>query len=76
MARPVLWTIDDDPEVLRAVERDLRHRYGERFRVMRADSGATALEALKQLKLRNDSVALFLVAVSYTHLTLPTILRV
>ncbi len=61
MAKPVLLTVDDDPEVLRAVERDLRHEYGSRFRVLRADSGFTALEALKQLKLRNESVALFLV---------------
>jgi thioredoxin reductase (NADPH) len=61
MARPVLWTIDDDPEVLRAVERDLRRRYGEQYRVMRADAGDTALEALKQLKLRGEVVALFLV---------------
>src|SRR5215210_8099776 len=60
-ARPVLLTVDDDPEVLRAVERDLRRQYGERFRVMRADSGGAALEALKQLKLRNDAAALFLV---------------
>jgi thioredoxin reductase (NADPH) len=54
-------TVDDDAEVLRAVERDLRRQYGERFRVMRADSGGAALEALKQLKLRSDAVALYLV---------------
>ncbi len=61
MARPVVWTVDDDPEVLRAVAHDLRRQYGERFRVMRADSGPAALDALKQLKLRNETVALFLV---------------
>jgi thioredoxin reductase (NADPH) len=61
MPRPVLFTIDDDPEVLRAVERDLRNRYGERMRILRADSGQTALTALKQLKLRNEAVALLLV---------------
>jgi len=61
MPKPVLFTIDDDPAVLRAVERDLRRQYGDRYRVLRADSGATALEALKQLKLRNEPVALFLV---------------
>src|SRR5436305_7234 len=60
MAKPVLFTIDDDPEVLTAVERDLRKQFGSRFRVIRADEGATALNALKQLKLRNDEVALFL----------------
>ena len=61
LAKPALLTVDDDPEVLRAVERDLRREYGDRFRVLRAESGATSLEALKQLKLRNDPVALFLV---------------
>jgi thioredoxin reductase (NADPH) len=61
MAKPVLLTIDDDPEVLRAIERDLRGEYGENFRVVRADSGKAALEALQKLKLRNQAVALFLV---------------
>ncbi|MDR3676979.1 MAG: FAD-dependent oxidoreductase [Acidobacteriota bacterium] len=61
MAKPVLLTVDDDPEVLRAVERDLRHRYAERYRVLRADSGAAAMEALRGLKRRGDSVALLLV---------------
>jgi thioredoxin reductase (NADPH) len=61
MARPVIITVDDDAEVLHAVERDLRRRYGERYRVLRADSGAAALEALKGLKRRSDSVALLLV---------------
>jgi thioredoxin reductase (NADPH) len=56
-----LLTVDDDPEVLRAVERDLRRRYAERYRVLRADSGATALDALRGLKRRGDSVALLLV---------------
>jgi thioredoxin reductase (NADPH) len=60
MAKPILLTVDDDAEVLRAVERDLRRRYGERYRVLRADSGANALEALKGLKRRNDSVGLLL----------------
>jgi thioredoxin reductase (NADPH) len=60
MAKPILLTVDDDAEVLRAVERDLRRRYGERYRVLRADSGAAALEALKGLKRRNDSVGLLL----------------
>ena len=61
MAKPVLLTVDDDPEVLRGVERDLRRRYAERYRVLRADSGATALAALRGLKKRGDSVALLLV---------------
>jgi thioredoxin reductase (NADPH) len=61
MAKPVLLTVDDDAEVLRAVERDLRREYGNRFRVLRANSGEAALDALRQLKLRNDPVALMLV---------------
>jgi thioredoxin reductase (NADPH) len=61
MSKPVIWTVDDDPDVLRAVERDLRRHYGDRYRVISADSGTSALEATKQLKLRNDPIALFLV---------------
>ena len=63
MARPVLLTIDDDPEVLRAVERDLRRNkfYSEQFRIMRASSGALALDLLAKLADRNDTVAMFLV---------------
>src|SRR5579862_179032 len=61
MPKPVIWTVDDDPDVLRAVERDLRRQYGNRYRVMAADSGPSALEAVKRLKLRNEPVALFLV---------------
>ena len=60
MAKPAILTVDDDPEVLQAVARDLRRQYGDRFRVIRATSGASALEALEQLKLRNETVALFL----------------
>jgi len=60
MAKPVLLTVDDDPEVLRAIERDLRHQYADRYRVLRADSGQGALETLRQLKTRNDPVALLL----------------
>jgi thioredoxin reductase (NADPH) len=59
--KPVLLSVDDDPQVLRAVEMDLRHQYGDRFRVLKADSRATALDLLKQLKLRNEPPALFLV---------------
>jgi thioredoxin reductase (NADPH) len=61
MAKPVIWTVDDDPDVLRAVERDLRRHYGDRYKVISADSGISALEAVKQLKLRDEPVALFLV---------------
>ncbi len=61
MPKPVIWTIDDDPDVLRAVERDLRRHYGDRYRVISADSGNSAMEGVKQLKLRNEAIALFLV---------------
>ncbi len=61
MAKPVILTVDDDPEVLQAVARDLRQQYGDRFRIMRADSGAVAIKAIQKLKLNNEPVALFLV---------------
>jgi thioredoxin reductase (NADPH) len=60
MPKPVLLTVDDDPEVLRAVERDLRKRYADRYRVVRADSGITALQSVQTLKRRNEAVALLL----------------
>lgn len=58
--RPVLLAVDDDPGVGRAVQRDLRRRYGERYQVVGADSGAGALEVLRQLELRGQEVALLL----------------
>jgi len=61
MAKPVLITVDDDVEVLRAIERDLRRKYAGEYRVLRADSGQSALEIVRELKLRNNTVALFLV---------------
>lgn len=61
MAKPVILAVDDDPEVLQAIARDLRRQYGDRFRVIRADSGNSALEVVQQLTLRNEAVALFLV---------------
>lgn len=60
MDKPVILTIDDDPAVLQTISRDLRKQYGERFRIVRADSGTTALEVTQQLKLRGNTVALFL----------------
>ena len=61
MAKPVILSVDDDPQVLSAVSRDLRRRYGDHYRVLRAESGGTALEAVRELKLRDETVALFLV---------------
>ncbi len=60
MDKPVILTLDDDPAVLQAIARDLRKQYGDRFRIVRADSGAAALDATQQLKLRGSTVALFL----------------
>ncbi len=60
MDKPVILTIDDDPAVLQAIARDVRKQYGSEYRIMRADSGASALEATEKLKLRGDNVALFL----------------
>ncbi|MBQ0995675.1 FAD-dependent oxidoreductase [Streptomyces nigra] len=59
-ARTVILTVDDDPGVSRAVARDLRRRYGEAHRIVRAESGESALEALRELKLRGDLVAVIL----------------
>jgi thioredoxin reductase (NADPH) len=60
MAKPVLLTVDDDPDVLRAIERDLRKQYGDRYRVLGSDRPEAGLDVLRQLKTRNDSVALLL----------------
>jgi thioredoxin reductase (NADPH) len=60
MAKPVLLSVDDDRDVLRAIERDLRSQFGADYRVIGSDSPEAALDLLKQLKLRNDSVALML----------------
>lgn len=57
--KPVILTVDDDPAVSRAVARDLRRHYGERHRIVRAESGQDALETLNELKLRGDTVAVF-----------------
>ncbi len=57
-ARPVILTVDDDREVLRAVERDLKRHYAVDYRVLRAGSGSSALDALRQLKRRDDPVAM------------------
>jgi thioredoxin reductase (NADPH) len=60
MPKPILLSVDDDSDVLRAIERDLRSKYGAEYRVMGSDNPEGALEILRQLKVRNDSVALLL----------------
>jgi thioredoxin reductase (NADPH) len=61
MAKPIILTLDDEPQVLNAVNRDLRQQYGADFRIMKAGSGAEALEVVQQLKQRNAPLSLFLV---------------
>jgi thioredoxin reductase (NADPH) len=61
VVKPVILAVDDDVPVLRAVERDLRARYGKEYRVVAASSGAEALEAVRQLTVRGSSVGLFMV---------------
>lgn len=60
MSKPILLTVDDDTDVLKAIERDLRNQYGANYRVLSSDSPESAVEMLKQLKVRNDAVALLL----------------
>ncbi len=68
MAKPVLLSVDDDSDVLRAIERDLRSKYGAEYRVIGSDSPEGALTLLKQLKVRNDSVALLLADQRMPHM--------
>src|SRR5215471_13309717 len=69
MPRPVMLAVDDDPDVLRAVERDLRQRYSDRYRVMSADSGPNALNILTRLSQRSEPVALLLADHRMPHMT-------
>ena len=59
-SRPILLSVDDDPAVGRALARDLRRRFGQRYRVVRAEDGPSALDALRELALRSEQVALLL----------------
>src|ERR1700691_1989284 len=68
MAKPILLSVDDDPDVLRAIERDLRTKYGAEYRVIGSDSPEAALALLKQLQLRNDRVALLLADQRMPHM--------
>lgn len=61
MAKPVIMLVDDEPQVLNAVERDLRQHYRNEYRLVKSTSGAEALDAVQQLKKRNAPLALFLV---------------
>ncbi len=61
MPKPVIMIVDDEPAVLNAVERDLRPRYSKDYRIVKAESGAVALDATQRLHQRNEIVGLFLV---------------
>ena len=69
MAAPAIVTVDDEPEVLRAVERDLRRKYGKDYRVLGTDSGSGAMDLLHQLKTRGESVALMLADQRMPHMS-------
>ncbi len=58
MAEPVILLVDDDPQVLAALRRDMRSKYGAEYRVLGANSGQTAIDALKELKARADTLAM------------------
>jgi thioredoxin reductase (NADPH) len=61
MAKPVIFSIDDDPSVLNSVERDLRSRYGADYRILSINQGKAALDYMKKMEQRSETVALFLV---------------
>jgi thioredoxin reductase (NADPH) len=58
--KPTILAIDDDAPVLNAIERDLRQKYGRDYRILKADSGAAALDSLRELQKRGEVAALFL----------------
>ncbi|TDD36478.1 response regulator [Nonomuraea terrae] len=60
MEKPVIVTVDDDPGVSRAVARDLRRRYGQQYRIVRAETAADGIGAVKEMRLRGDDVAAIL----------------
>jgi thioredoxin reductase (NADPH) len=68
MSKPILLSVDDDSDVLRAIERDLRSKYGADYRVIGSDSPEGAITLLKQLKVRNDTVALLLADQRMPHM--------
>jgi thioredoxin reductase (NADPH) len=69
MSKPIILILDDEPQVLNAVERDLRRHYRSDYRIVKANTGREALDALTQLKQRNDPVALFLVDQRMPHMS-------
>ena len=60
MSKPIILTTDDEIEVGNAIERDLKKEFGKDFRIIKTTSGKEALDTIRQLKRRNDQIALFL----------------
>ena len=58
--KPIIITVDDDVQVLRAIVRDLRRQYSKEYRIISSDNAIEMLEALRELKLKGERVALFL----------------
>ncbi len=67
--KPMILAVDDEPTALAAIERDVEHEYGADFQIVSATSGSEALAMLKQLKLRNEAVALLLIDQRMPHMT-------
>ena len=67
--KPVIMAVDDEPTALAAIERDVQREDGADFRIVSATSGSEALAMLKQLKLRNEAVALLLIDQRMPHMT-------
>jgi len=61
MTKPVIFSIDDDPQVLRAINRDLKSQYNSEYKIISTTSANEALEALTEMKNAGDAVAMFLV---------------
>ncbi len=69
MSKPAIITVDDEPQVLNAIERDLRKHFREHYRILKAKSGSEALETVVELRRRDDPVALFLVDQRMPHMS-------
>ncbi len=59
MKRPIIFTVDDDPQVLGAITRDLRNQYRKSYKILSTGSAQEALDSLKELKLQGEEIALF-----------------
>ena len=61
MPKPLILSVDDDPTVLKVIERDLRNRYSEEYHIVSINSGPSAFEHANKVHQKNDQIALFLV---------------